>query len=179
MEQRGRAVCIERCKHGFGRGLRRPTIEMWQGGAFLLYHFCTGGKRARRFKRSDPKFKAPAWCPMRKTPCELRVYALKSSQDWYMHHLLSNDSNDPVHIPEYRYALVASSEIELTPQEFWKRCQSEPWTNLLHIEIPLYSVVEIDDGLLPAFFYKAVDGLKLVPYFNAEKARANRMEESV
>ncbi len=37
MEQRGRAVCIERCKHGFGRGLRRPTIEMWQGGAFLLY----------------------------------------------------------------------------------------------------------------------------------------------
>ena len=37
MEQRGRAVCIERCKHGFRRGLRRPTIEMWQGGAFLLY----------------------------------------------------------------------------------------------------------------------------------------------
>ena len=30
-------MCIERCKHGFGRGLRRPTIEMWQGGAFLLY----------------------------------------------------------------------------------------------------------------------------------------------
>ena len=57
---------------------------------------------------------------------------------------------------------LASSEIELTPQEFWKRCQSEPWTNLLHIEIPLYSVVEIDDGLLPAFFYRAVDGLKLV-----------------
>lgn len=166
------------CSHNLHFG---DAISKKQFGVMMHCgeHFCTGGKRARRFKRSDPKFKAPAWCPMRKTPCELRVYALKSSQDWYMHHLLSNDSNDPVHIPEYRYALVASSEIELTPQEFWKRCQSEPWTNLLHIEIPLYSVVEIDDGLLPAFFYKAVDGLKLVPYFNAEKARANRMEESV
>ena len=29
MEQRWRAVCIERCKHGFERGLRRPAIEMW------------------------------------------------------------------------------------------------------------------------------------------------------
>lgn len=37
MEQRWRAVCIERCKHGSGRGLRRPTAEMRQGGAFLLY----------------------------------------------------------------------------------------------------------------------------------------------
>ena len=30
-------MCIERCKHGSGRGLRRPTAEMRQGGAFLLY----------------------------------------------------------------------------------------------------------------------------------------------
>lgn len=37
MEQRWRAVCIERCKHGSGRGLRRPAAEMRQGGAFLLY----------------------------------------------------------------------------------------------------------------------------------------------
>ena len=37
MEQRWRAVCIERCKHGSERGLRRPTAEMWQGGTFLLY----------------------------------------------------------------------------------------------------------------------------------------------
>lgn len=28
---------IERCKHGFGRGLRKPIAERWQGGAFLLH----------------------------------------------------------------------------------------------------------------------------------------------
>ena len=26
-----------RCKYGSGRGLRNPTVEMQQGGAFLLY----------------------------------------------------------------------------------------------------------------------------------------------
>ena len=36
--------------------------------------FCTGGKRARKFKRSDPKIYVPDWCPTRKKPCELRVY---------------------------------------------------------------------------------------------------------
>lgn len=30
-------MCIERCKHGFGRMLRKPTAEMRKGGAFLLY----------------------------------------------------------------------------------------------------------------------------------------------
>ena len=142
-------------------------------------HFCTGSKRARRFKRGDPKLKVPAWCPKRKTPCELRVYALKSSRDLQMHHLLSDNPDDPLYISEHRYALASSAKTELTPQEFWKRCQNEPYTSLLEIDMPLYSVVEIDDGLAPAFFYIAMDGIKIAPYFNAEKARANRMEETV
>lgn len=29
-------------------------------------HFCTGGKRARKFKRNDPKIYVPSWCPKRK-----------------------------------------------------------------------------------------------------------------
>lgn len=32
-----RAVYIERCKYGSGRGLCKPAIEIWQGGIFLLY----------------------------------------------------------------------------------------------------------------------------------------------
>ena len=89
-------------------------------------HFCTGGKKARRFKRSDPKIAVPQWCPKRKSPCELRVYALKSIQDWHLHRLLPPDPDDPICISERRYALASSSKIELTPQEFWKRCQNEP-----------------------------------------------------
>ena len=38
MEQRWRAVCIEKCKHGSGRGLHKPTLEIRKGGVFLLYY---------------------------------------------------------------------------------------------------------------------------------------------
>lgn len=38
MEQRRRAVCIEKCKHGSGRGLHKPTLEIRKGGVFLLYY---------------------------------------------------------------------------------------------------------------------------------------------
>lgn len=96
-----------------------------------------------------------------------------------MHRLLPPDPDDPICISERRYALASSSEIELTPQEFWKRCQNEPWTDLLDVDTPLYSVVEIDDGLAPAFFYRTMVGLSVAPHFNTEKARTNRMEESV
>lgn len=29
--------------------------------------FCTGDKRARKFKRNDPKIYVPSWCPERAT----------------------------------------------------------------------------------------------------------------
>ena len=29
---------IERCKHGLGRGLCKPVVEIWQGGIFPLYY---------------------------------------------------------------------------------------------------------------------------------------------
>ena len=142
-------------------------------------HFCTGGKRARRFKRSDPKLAAPQWCPKRKSPCEVRIYSLKSIRDRQMFLCLPADPNDPLYISEYRYALASSTRIELTPQEFWSRCQNEPGTELLDVDIPLYSVVEIDDGLVPAFFYRTVEGFRIVSHFNTAKAKKNRMEESV
>lgn len=142
-------------------------------------HYCTGGKRARRFKRGDPKIAVPQWCPKRKNPCELRIYELKSVQDRQMFLCLSGNPDDPLYISEYRYALASSAKIEVTPQEFGGRCQNEPYEELLGVNPPLYSVVEIDDGLAPAFFYKTSEGLKLAPYFRAEKARANRMEETV
>ena len=142
-------------------------------------HFCTGGKRARRFKRSDPKIAAPQWCPKRKSPCEVRSYSLKSIRDRQMFLCLSADPNDPLYISEYRYALASSTRIELTPQEFWSRCQNEPGTELLDVDIPLYSVVEIDDGLAPSFFYRTVEGFRIVSHFNTAKAKKNRMEESV
>ena len=35
-------MCIEKCKHGSGRGLHKPTLEIGKGGAFLLYYVGNG-----------------------------------------------------------------------------------------------------------------------------------------
>ena len=172
-----RPSCVS-CPHDLHYG---DAVSKKQYGVMMHCgeHFCTGGKRARRFKRSDPKIAVPQWCPKRKSPCEVRIYALKSDRDRQMFLCLSGDPDDPLYISEYRYALASSTKIELTPQEFWSSCQNEPYTGLLDADIPLYSVVEIDDGLAPAFFYRTADGLRIVPHFNTEKALANRMEETV
>lgn len=46
--------------------------------------YCAGQKRIRQFRSSDPKVYVPSWCPLRKTPAELRIYCFKSSFAWMM-----------------------------------------------------------------------------------------------
>lgn len=140
--------------------------------------YCTGGKRARRFKHGDPQSHVPKWCPKRKDPCELRIYALKSLEDWSLHDLLSEGLGELLSPAASRYALRFDGTIELTPQEFWKRCAQEPAADLLPIPIQLYEVLEIDDGLGSAFFYKGRTDLRVVSDFDAERARKNIMEDS-
>ena len=36
------AVCVERRKHGSGRGLCKPVVEIRQGGTFLLHYVGDG-----------------------------------------------------------------------------------------------------------------------------------------
>ena len=36
------AVCVERRKHGSGRGLCKPVVEIRQGGTFLLHYLGNG-----------------------------------------------------------------------------------------------------------------------------------------
>ena len=138
--------------------------------------FCTGGKKARRFKRGDPKIYVPDWCPKRKTPCELRVYTFKNANAWWLHTMLERDlgrfTPDGV-----RYAIVQKLTTELSPREFWKRLESEFYQDILDVHLEPYSVLEIDDGLKPAFFYYVDGGFTLLYAFNAEAARKNKKED--
>ncbi|MFR8333608.1 MAG: hypothetical protein ACLU9S_15655 [Oscillospiraceae bacterium] len=42
--------------------------------------FCVFGKKARRFKKSDPKLKVPQWCPRRLPMRKLRILRLSGCQ---------------------------------------------------------------------------------------------------
>ena len=61
-----KAICAECEKHlqyMESHPIKQMGVTMHTGE-----HFCTGGKRARRFMRGDPKVYVPDWCPKRKTP---------------------------------------------------------------------------------------------------------------
>lgn len=68
--------------------------------------FCTSGKRARKFKRNDPKVYVPSWCPKRKIPSELRVYCFKSTVDWMLHERLCYDLGKEISPEAHRYAVL-------------------------------------------------------------------------
>ena len=137
---------------------------------------CVGGKKPRRFRSGDPKRKPPDWCPRRKTPHELRVYGFRSERDRIMHDLLSESSRG-YSLPEARrYMVTLESHTVLTAAEFWKRCQSECPEDVLSVKVPLYGVVEIDDGLRPVCFYNAGRKYGILSTFDVTAARKNKAE---
>ena len=75
-----------------------------------------------------------------------------------------------------RYAMAYEGTSALSPQEFWLSLLTQKDTELLGIEVKVKSVVEIDDGLAPCFFFKTEEGYTRCRNFDAERARANRME---
>ena len=88
--------------------------------------FCTGGKRARKFKRNDPKIHVPSWCPKRKLPSELRVYCFKSTIDWMLHERLCYDLGKEISPEAHRYAVLYELHTPFSPMEFARRCNEEP-----------------------------------------------------
>lgn len=140
--------------------------------------YCIAGKRARRFRKSDPKRKPPAWCPKRKSPCEFRIYGFVSENAWLLHLLFARDGGDAADPLAHRYGLRYEGVTELTPKEFWQRRSIIDSEVSLPVSVQLYEVVEIDDGLKPVCFYKSQKGYRIVPYFRAADARKREADES-
>lgn len=106
--------------------------------------FCTGGKRARKFKRSDPKIYVPDWCPKRKKPCELRVYCFKNKNEWRLHEILCHDLGMDISPDSWRYAPLYELHTDLAPQEFAKICNDAPDAETLHVAVHRHYVVVTD-----------------------------------
>lgn len=139
--------------------------------------YCIAGKRARRFHGSDPKRKPPTWCPRRKSPCELRVYGFISEKEKLMHSFLAREGDDAMNPPERRYGLRYEGVIDLTPKEFWRRWNVSGDEIALPVDVRLYEVVEIDDGLKPVYFYNSQKGYRVDSYFKGTDARTRTAYE--
>ena len=75
-----------------------------------------------------------------------------------------------------RYAVAYEGTTKHSPREFWLKLLTQKDAELLGRSVKVKSVVEIDNGLDPCFFIKTEEGYTRCWIFDAERARANRME---
>lgn len=156
------------------------SMPVRQNGVTMHFgeRFCLAGKRARKFGRRDPKIYVPDWCPKRKRPSEVRIYCFKDTDGWMMHERLCHDLGQDIIPDARRYAVEYELHTDLTPREFAKRCRWESDAELLGAAVHRHHVVEIDDGIRPAFFYKTEKGYELLALFDAAAARKNVKEDT-
>lgn len=143
-------------------------------GGITRYCDCFKRRKAKRFKSSDPRFKAPKWCPRRLSPPVFRVYGFKDDMSEYM---------EMMHRMDYemgRSKIISPSashykpRIELslgqTAKEFYDSVQMEPLSDVLPLEVHSGEIIEIDDGLQPYYFYVlAYSTVIPLPYFYLTK----------
>lgn len=72
---------------------------------------------------------------------------------------------------------VYEGHTDLAPYEFFECCNEKSDDEILGAAVQHYDVVEIDDGIKPAFFYKTEHGYELLFSFDAKTAKKNIREE--
>lgn len=154
------------------------TVPKKVPGALLEFgkRYCGGGKRTRGFKPRDPKVYPPSWCPKLKNPAEYRVYAYKDANAWYLHHLLRTQGllNTP---SGHEFAVRADGHTALSARDFWREVKYKSASEILGVPIYYDEVIEIDDGLRPHFFHVEDGKVKVLSYFQSDKARKNQYVE--
>lgn len=165
--------CMDCPAHILSAKRNSPAI----GGIQMIVgqRYCTGGKKPKQFRPKDPKTYPPSWCPKLKNPAEYRIYAYKDSQTWILQRMLRSDGiqTSP---SGYNCAVRASGHIELTARSFWEQLEDTSPSKLLGVPVHTDEVVEIDDGIKPWFFHICEDSVKVLPVFDAERARKNQYE---
>lgn len=138
--------------------------------------YCQGGKKTREFKRRDPKVYPPSWCPKLKNPAEYRVYDYKDISVWHLHQLMR--SQGLLHTPRgSEFAVRVEGHTTLSARDFWREVEFKSPSEVLGISVHDGEVIEIDDGLRPCFFHFEDRNVKVLTFFQSEKARANQYEE--
>lgn len=157
-------------------GIYSGSAAKKMGGVFLQAgcRYCSGGKKIRKFRLSDPKVYIPSWCPRHKIPAEMRVYCYKDTNTWYINFLFERDGTH--RSPSgYEYAVRHACSTELTAKEFYKLTEQMLIHDILGFNVWTNEVIEIDDGLIPYYFYVCEHGVEVLAYFDRDKALKNKL----
>jgi len=136
-----------------------------------------GGKRPREMKKRDPKVYPPSWCPKRKEPAELRLYAYKDANIWYYRELMKRQGLE-ITPRGSEYALKREGHISMTAAEFQREVKGRFLSDILGFLPMTGEVIEINDGLKPWFFLVKERGVALLTHFDRDTALRNPYEEA-
>ena len=124
-------------------------------------------RKGKRFKSSDPKFRAPKWCPKRLPSRVCRVYRLKDEEgslEWARRAVFN--PNELTYYPAagYRYdpEPKLKKNIGYTVRQFYERVNEDgPEYILDELGLEFGDLFELDDGLKPYYFYYYGPGVVL------------------
>lgn len=159
------------------------------GEAVGQTRYCNGfpkRRKSKRFKRSDPKYKPPKWCPRLISPPVCRVYGFVNSEaavtDWLLNREATaaksgNEQDAYRSVSEYRYKLRCELSLGLTAKQFYNAMLSDVSTcvtSKIRNQVEYGEVIEIDDGLKPYYFY--FDTFKVIPLLHFDRLRVQPSE---
>lgn len=152
---------------------------------FGLSRYCVGfpnKKRRKAFRKSDPAYKAPKWCPKRKEPHEYRIYSYADERAAVMARMLEEDSigdRDIAFPSAFRYRLRAEGKTGLSLKAFYESANDAEPAELMEGEvIRPGDVVEIDTGLAQFFFYCAAACDFRPAFFDVRRIQTGRIDET-
>lgn len=152
---------------------------------FGLSRYCVGfrnKKRRKAFRKSDPAYKAPKWCPKRKDPCEYRIYSYADERAAVMARMFEEDSiggRDIVFPSAFRYRLRAEGRTGLSPKAFYENANAgDDPSPLLDESVQTGDVVEIDTGLAQFFFYCVTAHDFRPAFFDTGRIQTGKMDDT-
>lgn len=134
---------------------QRTGAELWGS------RYCSGfpkKRKPKRFKSSDPKYKAPKWCPRRISPPVCRIYSfadkLSRELDIFPRNHFDRKRDMYVCLSSAHYKLRLETTLGINAKTFFERSKHGDLDDfLIETDLSLGEVVEIDDGLRPYYFY--------------------------
>ena len=146
--------------------------------------YCNGfpkKRKPKRFRKSDPKYKPPRWCPRLISPPVCRVYGFVNSEasimDWLLNREASaarsgNEQDAYRSVSAHRYKLRLEFPLGMTAKQFYDVMLSDVSTCVtseIRNQVEYGEVIEIDDGLKPYYFY--FDTFRVIPLLHFDRSR--------
>lgn len=135
-----------------------PSHQL-QGTGLCETRYCMGfpnKKKAKRFRCSDPRFKAPKWCPKRLAPPVCRVYRPAGEEAQAregIRRLAFGDEKGENYYPTAVYRLVRTFPLGMDAKTFYESVMENHMEQVIGLDVDYGDVIEIDNGLQVVSFY--------------------------